>query len=109
MGRILGSWKLRKKAQVNMNIRPALNRLYTLLKVYVSLGVIGAFATITFAFIEARPWIAAVIIVALEALLITLYLSKKINLVLEVGGRRMILGRARTLPRQEASKKLAQF
>lgn len=94
MGRILSSWKLCKKAQVNMNIRPALNRLYTLLKVYASLGLIGAMATITFAFIEAKPWIAAIIIVALEALIITLYLSKKINLVLEVGDRRLILGRA---------------
>lgn len=76
-----------------MNVRPAVNRLYTLLKVYASLGVIGAISTITFAFIEAKPWIAAVIVVALEALVITLYLSKKINLVLEVGGRRLILGR----------------
>jgi len=83
-----------------MNIRPALNRLYTLLKVYASLGLIGAMATITFAFIEAKPWIAAIIIVALEALVITLYLSKKINLVLEVGSRRLILVRARTLPRK---------
>jgi len=83
-----------------MNIRPALNRLYTLLKVYASLGLIGAMATITFAFIEAKPWIAAIIIVALEALVITLYLSKNINLVLEVGSRRLILVRARTLPRK---------
>jgi hypothetical protein len=57
-------------------------------------------ATITFAFIEAKPWIAAIIIVGMEALLITLYLSKKINLVLEVGNRRLVLGRARTLPRK---------
>ena len=83
-----------------MNIRPALNRLYTLLKVYATLGLIGAMATITFAFIEAKPWIAAIIIVALEALVITLYLSKKINLVLEVGSRRLILVKARTLPRK---------
>ena len=90
-----------------MNIRPVINRLYTLLKFYVSLGLIGAMATITFAFIEAKPWIAAIIIVALEALLITLYLSKKINLVLEVGDRRLILGRANSTAKN-ASKKLAQ-
>ena len=89
-----------------MNIRPVLNRMYTLLKVYVSLGLIGAIATITFAFVEAKPWIAAIIIVALEALLITLYVSKKITLVLEVGGRRLILGRANSTTKN-ASKKLA--
>ena len=100
MRRILRNCKLRKKAQVSMNIRPVINRLYTLLKFYVSLGLIGAMATITFAFIESKPWIAAIIVVALEALLITLYLSNKINLVLEVGNRRLILGRARTLPRK---------
>jgi hypothetical protein len=77
-----------------MNIRPALNRLYTLLKVYVSLGFIGAVAAITFAFVEAKPWIAAIIIVAMEALILTLLLSKKMNLVLEVGSRRLVLGRA---------------
>jgi len=80
-----------------MNIRPALKRLYTLLKVYASLGLIGALATMTFAFIEAKPWIAASIVVALDALVITVYLSKKINLVLEIGSRRLILGRARPL------------
>lgn len=107
MGRILRSWKLRTKAQVNMNIRPVVKRMYTLLKVYASLGLIGAIATITFAFIEAKPWIAAIIIVALEALLITLYVSKGINLVLEVGGRRLILGRAHSATKNH-SKKLAQ-
>jgi hypothetical protein len=107
VGRILGSRKFRKKAQVNMSIHQIINRLWTLLKVYVSLALIGAMAVITFAFIEAKPWIAAIIIVALEALILTLFLSNKINLVLEVGSRRLVLGRAHSTAKT-ASKNLAQ-
>jgi hypothetical protein len=79
-----------------MNLRPYINRLYTLLKFYLSMAFIGAMTVITFAVIEAKPWIAATIIVALQALIITLYLSKKVRLVLEVGGRRLTVGRARS-------------
>ena len=93
---------------MNMSIHQIIGRLCFLLKVYVSLALIGALAVITFAFIEAKPWIAAIIVVALEVLIITLFLSKKINLVLEVGGRRLNLGRAHS-PAKTGSKKLAQF
>lgn len=77
---------------MNINVRAAANHLYRILKVYVSVALIGALTAIAFGLIDAKPWIGAILFILLETLVVVFYLLRKTGLVFEIGSVRIQFG-----------------
>ena len=68
-----------------MSAREYLNRVYYLLKVYLSVGFIAAFTGFVVMLIGIKPWIGAMFFIALEALVVLFFLLRRTARVLEIG------------------------
>lgn len=77
---------------MNNTVRAAANRLYRILKVYLSFALLGAFTAIGWGLIDAKPWIGAVLFILLESFVIAFYLLRKTAFVLEWGSIRVEFG-----------------
>ena len=76
-----------------MTAREYLNRVYYLLKVYLSVGLIGAFTGFVVMLIDIKPWIGAVFFIALETLVVLFFLLRRTARVLEIGQVRIEFGK----------------
>jgi hypothetical protein len=68
-----------------MSAREYLNRVYYLLKVYLSVGLIAAFTGFVVMLIGIKPWIGAIFFIALETLVVLFFLLRRTACVLEIG------------------------
>ena len=74
---------------MNISFRAVVNHLFHIFKVYLCFGLFGAVTVTGFALIYAKPWVGAILFVALESLIIAIYLLRNTALVFEVVGVRI--------------------
>ena len=77
-----------------MSARAFLNRVYYLFKVYLSVGLIAAFTGFGVMLIGSEPWIGAILFIALEGLVILVFLLRKTGAAFELGRVRIEFGTA---------------
>lgn len=77
-----------------MNARAYLSRVYYLFKVYLSVGLIGAFSAFGVMLIGSEPWIGAILFIGLEGLVILVFLLRKTGAAFEIGRVRIEFGTA---------------
>ena len=62
---------------------------------FIGFGLFGAVTVTGFALVYAKPWVGAILFVALESLIISIYLLRNTALVFEVGGVRIEFRKSR--------------
>jgi hypothetical protein len=77
---------------ITMSARAYLNRVYFLFKVYLSVGLIGAFSAFGVMLIGSEPWIGAILFIVLEGLVVLVFLLRKTGATFELGRVRIEFG-----------------